>query len=48
MLKISLAAVLERLPGLERITQEIEWTPGESKNLRELWVRRPKVRVAGS
>jgi cytochrome P450 len=43
MLKVSLAAVLERLPGLQRITQDIVWSPGESKNLRELRVRRTPV-----
>ena len=46
MLKISLASVLERLPGLQRITQDIVWTPGESKNLRELRVRRARVDAA--
>jgi Cytochrome P450 len=46
MLKISLASVLERLPGLQRITQDVVWTPGESKNLRELRVRRARVDAA--
>jgi cytochrome P450 len=46
MLKISLAAVLERLPGLQRLTQDIVWTPGEAKNLRELRVRRTPVNAA--
>jgi cytochrome P450 len=41
MLRISLEGVLERLAGVQRITETLVWTPGESKNLRELRVRRP-------
>jgi cytochrome P450 len=46
MLRISLEAVTERLVGVQRVTQDLVWSPGESKNLQELRVRRSPVSAA--